>query len=314
MALGAIQVASLQIGKSATRTMLALAVVAALGYSALQAARDYFITWANDPGLFTAFDAGLRESAEYLAQSSDDRVSFSPVDRDQPIFRFTFRDDVSGQHGLPRLKTFNGRRCAVYPSAVERGWTHIAVLREDAHSLPVMQRAYPSAQRVKEIRAGDAPWAVAYRVPAGSQAQTRLETLAVFGEWLALVQEVTPNSQPSKSLAHAGATWPLTLTWQSLATADVNYTLFVHLATAPNAPPIAQEDAQPCDNSYPTTWWTPGEVIQEERRIAIPANAPPGLYVLAVGVYDLATGQRLPMRAADGTTGDQFTFGLAEIK
>jgi 4-amino-4-deoxy-L-arabinose transferase-like glycosyltransferase len=283
---------------------LAVIVAGALSYSTLTMARDYFITWARDPGLFTAFDVGLRQSAEYLAsRPREELISFSPVDRDQPIFRFTFRDDVS------RLKTFNGRRCVVYPIEPEQDFTHVAVVAEDKNSLTTLQRVFPSGQIVTKFFDKGQLYAAAFRVKAKTLAHVPPEERAVFEGRIVLAGfELPPGAT-----ARAGDTLPITLTWQSRAALDVNYTLFVHLALTPDSPPLAQEDAQPCDNSYPTTWWTPGEIIEEHRRIAIPANAPPGQYVVTTGIYDLATGKRLPMRSVDGEASDQFRMGYARI-
>jgi hypothetical protein len=135
------------------------------------------------------------------------------------------------------------------------------------------------------------------------------EERAVFDGRIALTGFELPLSQPVR----AGDTLPITLTWQSRAELAVNYTLFVHLAPFPDTPPIAQEDAQPCDNSYPTTWWSPGEVIEEHRRIALPANAAPGLYTVTAGIYDWVTGKRLPVRSLDSVAGDQFILGTVTI-
>ena len=305
-ALGLRQIANIkfQISKGRVAQVGLILMMGMMGYSAATMARDYFVTWARDPGLFTAFDVGLRQSAEYLASlPSDELISFSPVDRDQPIFRFTFRDDVS------RLKTFNGRRCAVYPIEPEQDFTHVAVVAEDKNSLTTLQRVFPSGQIVTKFFDKGQLYAAAFRVKAKTLAQVPPEERAVFDGRIVLAGfELPPGAT-----ARAGDTLPIALTWQSRAALDVNYTLFVHLALTPDSPPLAQEDAQPCDNSYPTTWWTPGEIIEENRRIAIPANAPPGQYVMTTGIYDLATGKRLPIRSVDGAAGDQFALGRVTI-
>ena len=300
VALGLQQISNVNLRISKRRVQIGFVVAAlALGYSTVKMMRDYFVTWARDPGLFTAFDVGLRESAEYLASlPRDEWISFSPVDRDQPIFRFTFRDDVS------RLKTFNGRRCAVYPVELERDLTHVAVVAEDTHSLDALQRVFPSGEVVRKFWDAGTRWAVAYRVNAGSRAQTPLDEAAVFGDGIALVNSQTFRaSETPKVSVRAGETLSITLAWKSLATVSVNYTIFVHLAPTLDSPPVAQEDAQPCDNSYPTTWWSPGEIIEEDRRIVIPADTLPGQYVLTTGIYDWATGQRLPMFAPSEAAG-----------
>lgn len=306
IALGTAQLSNFKFQVSNLKTEIVLVAIGAgaLCFSALTMTRDYFVTWARDPGLFTAFDVGLRQSAEYLAGlPREELISFSPVDRDQPIFRFTFRDDVS------RLKTFNGRRCTVYPVEPEHDFTHVAVVTEDKNSLPALERIFPSGQIVNRFFDKGQRYAAAFRVKAKTSARVSPAAQAIFDGRIALAD----LGLPPDATVRAGDTLPITLTWQSRAPVDMNYTLFVHLAPLPGTPPIAQEDAQPCDNSYPTAWWSPGEVIEENRRIAVPTDSVPGRYVLTTGIYDLATGKRLMMRSLDGATGDQFVLGTVTI-
>lgn len=289
-----------------------VAAVGAMGYSTVTMARDYFVTWARDPGLFTAFDVGLRQSAEYLASlPRDELLSLSPDDRDLPIFHFTFRDDVS------RLKTFNGRRCVVYPVQPEQDFTHVAIVAEESNSLQALQRVFPSGQAVRTFKSLGSPYAVAFHVKKDTLARGMPpEGRAVFsfsGKEIVLVTA----SYPSDKDVRVGSTLPVTVTWESHQTLDTNLTVFVHLAPSLDTPPLAQEDSQPCDNSYPTTWWSPGEIVEEYHRLVIPANAQPGQYVLTTGMYDLATGKRLPMWAEqpgpDVVAGDQFVLGAVTI-
>jgi hypothetical protein len=42
-----------------------------------------------------------------------------------------------------------------------------------------------------------------------------------------------------------------------------------------------------------TNQWQPGEYVQDSHAIDIPTDAPPGPYILAVGLYDAASGERL---------------------
>ena len=50
--------------------------------------------------------------------------------------------------------------------------------------------------------------------------------------------------------------------------------------------------------TYPTSFWDPGEIVVDEVRLSL-AEVPVGSYGLAVGVYDPASGTRLPV--LDGT-------------
>jgi hypothetical protein len=48
-------------------------------------------------------------------------------------------------------------------------------------------------------------------------------------------------------------------------------------------------------NVYPSSLWSPGELIPDTVTIPLPNSLPSGEYSLWVGLYDFATGQRLPI-------------------
>ena len=55
----------------------------------------------------------------------------------------------------------------------------------------------------------------------------------------------------------------------------------------------------PCNWTYPTSRWWPGEVVADRVSISL-ADVPAGQYGIAVGVYDPATGTRLPLVEQSG--------------
>jgi len=97
----------------------------------------------------------------------------------------------------------------------------------------------------------------------------------------------------------AGGTLHLLLYWQALASMDTSYTVFVHLLDS-EGQIRGQQDNIPMSGSYPTSRWLPGEVLVDEYTIPIAADAPPGEYTVAVGMYTLPAGQRLPAFDAGG--------------
>jgi hypothetical protein len=86
----------------------------------------------------------------------------------------------------------------------------------------------------------------------------------------------------------------VTLYWEPLARAPENYVVFVHLANDDGLI-AAQRDTHPGLGTYPTGAWTPGHAFADTYQVEIPATAyaPDATYV-EVGLYDLATGRRLP--------------------
>ena len=87
----------------------------------------------------------------------------------------------------------------------------------------------------------------------------------------------------------------MTLYWRALAASETAYTVFVHLVDA-NGVLRAQGDQIPGAGTYPTTTWVKGEYLADGYTIA----APPGEYAIRIGMYDAATGARLPVFAATG--------------
>jgi hypothetical protein len=53
----------------------------------------------------------------------------------------------------------------------------------------------------------------------------------------------------------------------------------------------------------PSWDWQAGDVVIQIHSIPIPPQTIPGTYVAIVGMYDRASGQRLPVIGADGATG-----------
>jgi hypothetical protein len=94
--------------------------------------------------------------------------------------------------------------------------------------------------------------------------------------------------------ARPGDRLSLILYWQSLATLDVDYTIFVHLRDSNNVAWLTA-DHQPYDGIVPTTRWTAGAVIKDVVWLDLPAELPPGEYRLLVGMYRLDTMERLPV-------------------
>ena len=55
----------------------------------------------------------------------------------------------------------------------------------------------------------------------------------------------------------------------------------------------------------PTTGWAAGEVIVDPYEIPVHPDAPPGRYVIEIGMYDPVTGERLPAFDGDGNPLEQ---------
>ncbi len=86
----------------------------------------------------------------------------------------------------------------------------------------------------------------------------------------------------------------LNVTWLPLQPFNEDWKVFVHLVDADNRV-LAQFDGQPLEGTYPTSHWIPGELIEDSYPLIIPPDAPPGPYRVFAGLYNEATGLRLPV-------------------
>ena len=95
----------------------------------------------------------------------------------------------------------------------------------------------------------------------------------------------------------------LTLFWRALQDMEKDYTVFTHLVDG-EGNIWGQKDNPPVDGFYPTTQWVEGEIVRDQYDLTIPADAPPGWYHLAIGMYQAKTGQRLKVLNDDGSIRD----------
>lgn len=92
----------------------------------------------------------------------------------------------------------------------------------------------------------------------------------------------------------------LGLHWQSVQKIDRDYKVFIHLFDPATEEIVAQDDAMPRQNQYPTSWWAGGEVVSDVITISL-GGLSPGRYRVALGVYDPQSMDRLVAVGPDDT-------------
>jgi hypothetical protein len=115
----------------------------------------------------------------------------------------------------------------------------------------------------------------------------RVAVGALFGGEVELVGFDAPDTR-----ARPGGQVAVTLWWRGRAPTETSYTVFLHLLDAERRV-RGQVDRVPGDGALPTSGWAVGEVVEDRYVVPLDASAPPGPYVLEVGLYDARTGQRL---------------------
>jgi hypothetical protein len=85
----------------------------------------------------------------------------------------------------------------------------------------------------------------------------------------------------------------ITLHWRSERLMEIDYKIFVHVFDPKTGSRPAQDDSMPLRWTYPTSYWSSGDVVVDEIPLSL-GEAPPGVYQIAIGVYEPETGHRLP--------------------
>ena len=113
---------------------------------------------------------------------------------------------------------------------------------------------------------------------------------AELGDHIALVEaQIVPAAvQPGESV-EVRVRW-----YVPRGVPQQDYTTLIHLGQ-PDAPPLSTGDSPPLRGDYPTRVWSNGESIDDSYTLLIPADLSPGRYPVWIGMYDPATGQRLPV-------------------
>lgn len=152
---------------------------------------------------------------------------------------------------------------------------------------------------------GDAVYLGRIKLAAGSpEQQPDAPVLFDFGDQIVLEQfTLAPQTFP------LGAEMVLDFQWRSVGAPASDYTLFVHLVDS-QGNTAAASDQPLTGNYYPSGLWEPGERITHVHRLPLPAVLSGGLYTLRIGLYDAATGQRLPVTDAGGQL---QADGIAEL-
>ncbi|MEW5959847.1 MAG: glycosyltransferase family 39 protein [Chloroflexota bacterium] len=95
----------------------------------------------------------------------------------------------------------------------------------------------------------------------------------------------------------------ITLNWAAKRSVETDYTVFIQAWNIDANQYTAGFDGPPVLGDYPTSLWAPGEIIVDSHPLNL-SVLPPGDYRLLAGLYNPATGERLPAFGPDGPLPD----------
>ena len=101
----------------------------------------------------------------------------------------------------------------------------------------------------------------------------------------------------------------VTIFWETQAPITERYKVTVQFLDSAGQL-VAQHDTEPRDGLMPTTTWKPGSVLADRYGVLLPVDLSPGHYHLIVGLYHIATGDRLSVAAG----GDHVVLCDVEVK
>lgn len=131
---------------------------------------------------------------------------------------------------------------------------------------------------------------------------------AQFGDKLVLRQPPPPNTPISLPDPQSVQ---VDLIWSADTPLSPTTSVFVHVIGPQGT--IAQDDAPPGSGHWPADWWRPGLLLHDRRTISLPWPYDPTHHTIVIGVYDVVTGERLPVTDASGQiVGDSWEITFDE--
>jgi len=138
---------------------------------------------------------------------------------------------------------------------------------------------------------------------------------ARFGEGIELTEVDVRLHGPHAAEGYLlpGDTMQAALDWRADQPVAADVVLSLQLLR-PDGQLAAGLDRRPGNGFRPVAGWQPGERITDRLALTLPPDAPAGSYTLNVLLYDAQTGERLAVRAADGTAGDALTLAHVAVR
>jgi 4-amino-4-deoxy-L-arabinose transferase-like glycosyltransferase len=256
--------------------------------TAILVGRDYFSRWAQSPDVRAAYQHTLTEGLDYLMESPDSGPlvvsSVYPGAAHDPSIAQVLLPDGGGN-----LRWIDARYSLLLPE----GQTARLLVPSSTPLHPAFGALVQMIEQV-DIRPDDLdPSFTLYQV--NSQQLAAGDFSYNFGNGLVLLDArwLNDSVQPGE-MAEMATLWKVidpTLVGPVVPPAfETDVVLFTHVL-AEDGTILAQRDAL----QAPSWDWHPGDVFAQIHPVQVPLGTRPGAYEVVVGVYDRASGERLPL-------------------
>ena len=269
---------------SSLATLVAVVLYVAV---AIGAARVYFGQWTNHPEVRVQYETTMVTALRYLDAHGRGAAAVSTITPGQ--YHTPAVAALTLHNPAVRPRWFDGRESLLLPGAPDTtlvipGFTPIPAALQPYLAAATLTNELPmrpdDLDRPIRLYAVDGPAAIAAALARMRTADGRPPT-AAFDDRLELLgyELSTPTARPGETVTLVTA-WRLRQPLPGAA-------LFAHVI-APDAL-IAQADGL----GAPGEGWAAGDVLLQLHTLTLPADAAPGNYPLAVGVYTRPDGARL---------------------
>jgi hypothetical protein len=291
-----------------TLRYLATAIVALIIVSSLVSTyTDYFTKFAAHPYVKYGFDVDNEQIATWIRENSRrGQIYLAPVLYQQGTIAFLTR--------TTNLKSFDSRDTLVLPPPVEGQDAIYAFPREQAQRAETTANRVPGGTRQDLVPVDGTPVLLTYQMPSKAMPRGNDALHA-----LNLSTEPGRVVESAHSWENGIRLWGGRIIAAGLGRRQLQVILYVE-AGQPVSEDLTfsikvmdeggrtwgQQDKMPGSNSYPTRWWSAGELIIERFYPEFEECAPPGEYRLTVELYNLETGR---VSAVPGLNGNAMELG-----
>lgn len=271
------------------------------GGTAVNTARDYFVTWANAPDVRVQYESTMLSMLDYVQQHPANGVAISTITpaalHSPAVARLTLPADR-----LPTLRWFDGRGGLIVPATDSSlvlfpGFAALPPTLERYWQTAVLQTTLPL--RPTDIDRPVTVYAVDRQVLAADW-QTLFHPLGRVTYLGDAPAETAVKGLMLRGYDLAGTSGDVVqlVTWWQVVGPLPNLRLFTHVWDE-NGRPLAQADSL----FAPAEVWQPGDWLLQWHTFVLPADLT-GEYALVVGAYDPITGHRLLVWQNGQPTGD----------